>query len=115
MRSSVTGISFDAVLFPQRSAARRSRRRTGSAALHQASKMSTYWQSIETAPLDGTPVLLLHRMGRSIARWDGTWWRPMTNDYRGIFEIESAGAGAALTAVLGPSHWMLLPAPPEGV
>ena len=111
MRSSVPGMSLDAVLFPQRGAARHP------AALHQASKMSTDWQSIETAPLDGTPVLLLHRMGRSIARWDGTWWRPMTNDYRGIFEVESAGAGAgtALTAVLGPSHWMLLPAPPEGV
>jgi len=74
--------------------------------------MAAYWLPIETAPLDGTPVLLLHRNGRSIARWDGTGWRPMAQDSHPVFEHENASA-STYPAILGPSHWMLLPAPPE--
>lgn len=64
------------------------------------------WQSIDTAPKDGTPVLL-YFPGTSmrIACWNdrgpyGVGWR------------DPIGHAEQATILGEPSHWMLLPDPP---
>lgn len=64
------------------------------------------WQPIETAPKDGTPVLV-HAPGGCtqwklhttlwICRWDGRW-------------VE---AGGEEYTTCEPTHWMPLPPPPD--
>ena len=62
------------------------------------------WQPIETAPRDGTYILLFGRHSRRggliqiTARWGGGDW-------------ESADDGYG--AYIIPTHWMPLPDPPE--
>lgn len=59
------------------------------------------WQPIETAPRDGTEVLLFQEGQRNVARW-----------------IQSAVGPVWCTpdahALYRPSHWQPLPKPPEG-
>jgi len=62
------------------------------------------WQPIETAPKDGTCVLLLCPHGQYVSWWDTEpieWW--MVSDNK--FEPRPI-RGAA------PTHWQPLPAPP---
>ena len=71
-------------------------------------RLNTGWQPIETAPKDGTPILVLERYSSmrngpidrhyiEIARWDNGWRidafaPPMDKD---------------------PTHWVFLPEPPK--
>ena len=63
------------------------------------------WQPIETAPRDGTIVLL----------WDG---RKITTasydpDYGGSWDLVVCGDYAESSEFYGATHWHTLPAPPN--
>lgn len=66
------------------------------------------WQSIETAPRDGTPVLLFLPDGNrglsgcKVGEWWGCWW---TNG--------GPNAGRDMDGWDSATHWMPLPEPPE--
>lgn len=66
------------------------------------------WQPIETAPKDGTRVLLCDADGYiACASWDSYWqWIERGSDYA----TEVWGAGE-----LKPTYWQPLPAPPTGL
>lgn len=70
--------------------------------------MSNNWQPIETAPKDGTAILLLSQLGVVSGRYyfkDGEqrYWQSEMGDVY----FWGATSGAAIT------HWMPLPAPPQ--
>lgn len=56
------------------------------------------WQPIETAPRDGTSVLLLGRSGRHAD---------------GVIEPNGNGEWVWPYVMAEPTHWMPLPAPPS--
>ena len=66
------------------------------------------WQPIETAPKDGTNVLLVNRKGNmATGLWQGRgvmagWWLRGGNGPNVFFNDHH-----------GPTHWMPLPAPPQ--
>lgn len=66
------------------------------------------WQPIETAPKDGTPVMLFARHVRATAsiRIVG-WWNPVIKCW-----IDSVFSPNVPQRII-PSHWMPLPAAPE--
>lgn len=75
------------------------------AALAEAPAVKVDWQSIETAPKDGTAVLVsagpfIHRV-----EWDEEfeWWAVDDNKL-GPFRLRGSA----------PTHWMPLPAAPKG-
>jgi hypothetical protein len=63
------------------------------------------WQPIETAPRDGTPVLIGCGLTQSQrwAVWSGGMWRD-----------GQESAGGRVSGVPSPTHWRPLPTPPEG-
>lgn len=69
------------------------------------------WQPIETAPKDGTSVLLgcdYDRLGKArvtLAWWDGKW---LESQYWNECEEEWEDC----TVQFRPTHWMPLPEPP---
>ena len=80
------------------------------------------WRDIESAPRDGTP-LLLYSPGLDADQWyriDG-----MPNIVVGLWEVEAdrpgggrwlsdvGDIGEGLIVTLKPTHWQPLPAPPE--
>lgn len=68
------------------------------------------WHPIDTAPRDGTRILLKTRMGVVTAKWDpkGEWWAPYIDDWTKAFEYEDGGFQDYL--ILQPvTHWMLIP------
>jgi hypothetical protein len=65
------------------------------------------WQSMETAPRDGTPILA----------WDGhgvlcVGYREVS-DGTAIWEIGHSVAGFYIIPALALTHWMPLPEPPR--
>lgn len=76
------------------------------------------WQPIETAPKDGTPVLLY-------GEWAGEIWGVFdepsmevglyagSGDYARQGFLWAATGGDAYATWCKPSHWMPLPAPPK--
>lgn len=63
------------------------------------------WQPIETAPKDGTPVLLAGCRKPVVAAWledEIDWWH-VDDNKRGPFALRGPG----------PTHWMPLPAAPQ--
>lgn len=74
------------------------------------------WQPIETAPTDGTPVLLYYPSGAIEPRGkeDGTdpILAVMSCERPGLWEGYYSGIGPSWDA---PTHWMPLPQPPESV
>jgi hypothetical protein len=68
-------------------------------------KPMSAWQPIETAPKDGTELLLHCEYGSLVL---GAWqeWEEVTGPKEGWLDN---GEGFTLT----PTHWMPLPAPPE--
>lgn len=61
------------------------------------------WQSIETAPHDGSDVLVYGRGSYAVAHWDGREWR----------DIGDIGwSGMSGDDGNQPTHWIPLPAPP---
>jgi Protein of unknown function (DUF551) len=69
------------------------------------------WHPIETAPKDGTAVILCGRYNDvSIAAWHGNgWW--IEADGRRAVESQSDFGTEHLTFDL-PTHWMPVPTPP---
>lgn len=77
------------------------------------------WQTIETAPKDGTIVLLWPHL--VTARWefgDEEWLVlniPVDEDFRIAYNRDDAGIRYCLYANVNgtePTHWMPLPEPP---
>jgi len=70
------------------------------------------WQPIETAPKDGTPILLALRAPWSriaLARWFEPWRNWQEGEHLPDPNIDDfCGIGSAV-----PTHWQPLPAPPE--
>ena len=71
------------------------------------------WQPIETAPKDGTPILLY------CEEWNFDWHG---DDKKPIIAVCRSGRGGAFfidntvyyeTQALRPTHWMPLPPPPK--
>ncbi len=81
-----------------------------------------HWQPIETAPKDGTHVILTNGTAVSEGWWEHQepYIRPERNAYGGIQDqAESDGYDDWLDALGGmqpsPTHWMPLPAPPAAL
>jgi hypothetical protein len=71
------------------------------------------WQPIETAPKDGTEVLLVRN---GSFRQIGSWRKPcqQADGYR-VNDGEPCWVGySAEKRVPEPTHWMPLPEPPKG-
>lgn len=66
------------------------------------------WQPIETAPKDGTLVLICERGGRrQVAKWcEGDWGAPP------CWWVQLTGRGPESYPTLDVTHWMPLPPPP---
>jgi hypothetical protein len=67
---------------------------------------SMTWQSIETAPQDGTAILVYTEWGMAVVIWigdDDGWWYVNDNKH-GPFALRGPS----------PTHWMPLPAKPGG-
>lgn len=70
--------------------------------------MDERWNTIDTAPKDGSNLLLAHASRINPGVFTGSWdasireWRVYTND--GWADVESS-----------PTHWMQLPEPPDAV
>jgi hypothetical protein len=65
------------------------------------------WQSIDTAPKDGTPVLLWTDHEHAIAEWNGgEWWLIACQE--ALFDGDRPA-----TVPCRPTHWMPLPKPPS--
>lgn len=91
------------------------------------------WQPIETAPKDGTPVLIYGQVqklagalggetigGLGVARWESYSWEEYepTGDglFRQVTKERSSWKPDAMSpyaASANPSHWMPLPEPPQ--
>ena len=67
----------------------------------------TKWQPIETAPKDGTIILVAIEHSNGPLLHDIVWW----NDYRDYWE--SAGYDWKYDEVEHIFHWMPLPPPPK--
>lgn len=59
------------------------------------------WQPIETAPKDGTKILVWPRSRQMREPAIAYWHQPANSDYPGFWAIGG-----------NPTHWMPLPAPP---
>lgn len=70
------------------------------------------WQTIETAPKDGTRILLLTDLdGGGTAIREGFWQRGMCNtEY--AWKPWLGSVRRTTTETLFPTHWMLKPMPP---
>jgi hypothetical protein len=67
------------------------------------------WHPIETAPKDGTPVIVWDGRFRAIARYEGaTEFMPW--DWMALCFAEQPYPARTVN----PTHWMPLPAPPVG-
>lgn len=66
--------------------------------------MTGQWQAIETAPKDGTSVLLFCLHGMYVAWWgdDGVDWWAVTDNNNGPYILRGAS----------PTHWQALPSAP---
>ncbi len=71
--------------------------------------MSREWQPIETAPKDGTRILVA-RIGRNESGKDlGIWWA-CTGHWSDHYKNWNDGIEPC--GLCGPTHWMPLPAAP---
>jgi hypothetical protein len=72
------------------------------------------WQSIETAPKDGTKILAWNGATLTTVYWytfSGEWLSEEQRRMGGYWELECPG-GHAEDIDWEPTHWMDLPAPP---
>ena len=71
------------------------------------------WQPIETAPRDGTHILVL--MEGAVIE---AWWETGFEEWLGNWDcvtLPSHGCGCCYSSNAEPTHWMPLPAAPEVV
>lgn len=69
------------------------------------------WKPIESAPKDGTSIILLIDGSVIEGQWLVTGYRP-----KGIWEVvtlDSHGCGCCSDNNSDPTHWMPLPEPPK--
>ena len=60
------------------------------------------WHPIETAPKDGTEILVITPFGMAVACWRDDWWT--VDDFKhGPFSLRGPA----------PTHWAELPEPPR--
>lgn len=78
------------------------------------------WQPIETAPKDGTLILIsFGEKGVRAVSWDSPWADPVTLE-NGIWCVDDDKHGPYPlrgyndVGYNAPTHWMPLPEPPEG-
>ena len=75
----------------------------------RADKAVLYWQPIETAPKDGTEVIL--------SKWSGSYATPETSFCWAINGYFKDGYWYSKDPIIGklaePTHWMLLSQPPK--
>jgi hypothetical protein len=72
-------------------------------------RIEDFWQPIETAPCDGTPVIVCgpYHVDVSIAAWDGKSWYVQAD---GGDVIDSIGVyGATYKTFDQPTYWMPVP------
>jgi hypothetical protein len=70
--------------------------------------MNSEWQSIDTAPKDGRPILVAVAGDRYYPR--SCWW----SQYFDCWVVrENVGDGAATRITWPLTHWMPLPEPPR--
>ena len=67
------------------------------------------WQPIETAPKDGTRVLVFCHWGVDIAQWNQDSYIRKPKPYWSYRRSSSKGADRRFP----PTHWMPLPEPPQ--
>ena len=58
------------------------------------------WHPIDSAPKDGTPLLTWNGKVMYVSWWDGIGWAFLKDSHNRTYSHF-------------PSHWMLLPVPPE--
>lgn len=73
------------------------------AARRDAKEAEARWQPIETAPRDGTSILVFTERGVFEATFD-SYWEFAVADYHGCLCCSGGGDN--------PTHWMPLPEPP---
>jgi len=73
------------------------------------------WQPIETAPKDGTSILVFGKFGADIARWnkDPSVWDRDVDACWTVFEPDDYFYAIHLLDEFEPTHWMPLPEPPN--
>lgn len=72
------------------------------------------WQPIETAPKDGTEILLFELLRGEESMIRAGYWEDQGESIHDVGE--AAGWSIADSGYIGeirPTHWMPLPAPPE--
>lgn len=75
---------------------------------------SSRWQPIETAPKDGTVLIMWAPHGPFLCAWnDGTEWNPRDDYSGGYWSQWLDGEEYHLAASPLLSHWMALPEPPK--
>jgi hypothetical protein len=70
------------------------------------------WQPIETAPKDGTPVLIWSNGRLYDALWDEDEYNPETEEFTGGWKARWAEIDSYSVSVKNPTHWMPSPPPP---
>jgi Protein of unknown function (DUF551) len=75
-------------------------------AVEALSALPDAWQGMETAPRDGSVILLADNDGYVAA----CWWHA---DQRGFWEANSHPVDYCDKSFDAPTHWMPLPAPPK--
>lgn len=75
----------------------------------------TDWQPIETAPKDGTVVLVVGDRGHSCAQWRREGW-DTGSGWHATVEGQECLDGDDRYGLkrLSPTHWMPIPSPPAG-
>lgn len=73
---------------------------------HSSIPTVTGWQPIETAPKDGTEIIIGHdkKGWRTVARW--------LDDGEGFFEVNNDPSDSWGWGSMMPTHWQPLPSPP---
>lgn len=66
------------------------------------------WQPIETAPKDGTSILVWRRNQVLVAHWDIDKYAKTPRPYWGAFDVWNKTSNR----LTPPTHWMPMPRPP---
>lgn len=69
------------------------------------------WQPIETAPKDGTPIIV-GVAGLDRSSGEAHWWQG--EDGRGGWQTWDGANHRRTVYATTPTHWMPMPAPPAG-
>lgn len=74
------------------------------------------WQHIETAPKDGTEILLADDEGnQAVMRWDAFMRNGLCGDSQGFWACPSRNLTWDHRGGFGPTKWKRLPPPPETI